>query len=127
MTKRQSRIRSSLQAAIPILLLLNLGVAAADAQQPAKPDGNPPGEKPAGQEFAPRGQRTARKNKFTDWLKICSKTTGTTLPARTTITGPFGTGTPAVVIELMDRAGEPAAGLLFSLPVRLYQSEDPTS
>jgi invasion protein IalB len=120
MTKRQSRIRSSLQAAIPILLLLNLGVAAADAQQPAKPDGNPPGEKPAGQEFAPRGQREAREIKYSDWRKICFKTPGTNLTCRTSITGTFVTGQSAVVIELIERDGETAARLRLFLPVGLY-------
>ena len=67
-------------------------MATANAQQSTKPEGNPPGEKAAGQEFAPRGQRAAREIKYSDWRKICFKTPGTNMVCRTSITGTFETG-----------------------------------
>ena len=123
MTKLRSRRSSGgsgLQAAMPFLLLLNLGMAVANAQQPAKPDGNPPGEKSAGQELAPRGQREAREIKYSDWRKTCFKTPATNMVCRTSITGTFVTGQPAVRIDLIEREGDKAARLQLFLPVGLY-------
>jgi invasion protein IalB len=123
MTKQRSRRslgRSSLLAALSILLLLNLGMATANAQQSTKPEGNPPGEKAAGQEFAPRGQRAAREIKYSDWRKICFKTPGTNMVCRTSIAGTFETGQSAVRIELIEREGEKVARLRLFLPVGLY-------
>ncbi|MGB8609972.1 invasion associated locus B family protein, partial [Bradyrhizobium sp.] len=111
---------SSLQAAMPILLLLNLGMAAANAQLPAKPEGSPPSEKSGGQEFAPRGQREAREIRYSDWRKTCFKTPGTNMVCRTSIAGTFETGQSAVRIELIEREGEKVARLRLFLPVGLY-------
>jgi invasion protein IalB len=123
MTKQRSRrslgVSSSL-AALPILLLLDLGMAGANAQQPAKPEGSPPNEKSAGQEFAPRGQRAAREIKYSDWRKTCFKTPGTNMVCRTSIAGTFETGQSAVRIELIEREGEKVARLRLFLPVGLY-------
>ena len=123
MTKqRPSRLPggSSLLAAMPILLLLDLGMAPAYAQQPAKPEGSQPGEKSAGQEFAPRGERAAREIKYSDWRKTCFKTPGTNMVCRTSIAGTFETGQSAVRIDLIEREGEKAARLQLFLPVGLY-------
>jgi invasion protein IalB len=122
---RRSPGRSRLLAALPILLLLDFGMASANAQQPAKPEGSAPNEKSAneksaGQEFAPRGQRVARAIKYSDWRKTCFKTPGTTLVCRTTITGTFETGQSAVRIDLTEREGDKAARLQMFLPVGLY-------
>ena len=121
MTKRRSR-RSpgGLQAALPVLLLLSLGMTAANGQQPAKPEGNQPDEKPAGQEFAIRGQREAREIKYSDWRKTCFKTPGTNKVCRTSIAGTFETGQSAVRIDLIEREGDKAARLQMFLPVGLY-------
>ena len=123
MTKQRPRRSSGgscLLAALPILLLLNLGMAAANAQQPAKPEGSPPSEKSAGQEFAPRGQREAREIKYSDWGKTCFKTPGTNMVCRTSIAGTFVTGQSAVRIDLIEREGDKAARLQLFLPVGLY-------
>jgi len=123
MTKRWSRRSlggSGLQAALPILLLLSLGMTAANGQQPAKPEGNQPDEKPAGQEFAIRGQREAREIKYSDWRKTCFKTPGTNKVCRTSIAGTFETGQSAVRIDLIEREGDKAARLQMFLPVGLY-------
>ena len=121
MTKQRpqrSRGRSGLQAAIPILLLLTLGIAMANAQQPTLPGADPP--KSATQEFAPRGQREAREIKYSDWRKTCFKTPGTNLVCRTSITGTFGSGQFATRIDLIERDGDKAARLQLFLPVGLY-------
>jgi invasion protein IalB len=121
MTKQRSRRspgRSSLLAALPILLLLDLGMAS--AQQPAKPEGSPPNQKSSDQEFAPRGQREAREIKYSDWRKTCFKTPGTNRVCRTSITGTFVTGQSAVRIDLIEREGDKAARLQLFLPVGLY-------
>src|SRR3954447_25868588 len=117
---RRSPDRSSLLAAIPMLLSLNLGVATANAQQPAKPEGNPPSEKSAGQEFAPRGQREAREIKYSDWRKTCFKTPGNNMVCRTSIAGAFVTGQSAIRIDLIEHEGDKAARLQLFLPVGLY-------
>ena len=67
---RQLR-RASPLVALPILLLLDLGIGAAYGQQTAKPEGDRPSEKAPGQEFTPRGQRAAREIKYSDWRKFC--------------------------------------------------------
>ena len=109
--------RSSMLAALPILLLLYLNT---NAQQPAKQDGSSPSEKSADQEFAPRGQRAAREIKYSDWRKTCFKTPGTNMVCRTSITGTFATGQSAVRIDLIERDGDKAARLQLFLPVGLY-------
>jgi len=122
MTRRKlhrSLGRSIVLAAMPILLLLDLGMAGANAQQPAKPEGNPPNEN-SGAEFAPRGQREAREIKYSDWRKTCFKTPGTNLVCRTSITGSLETGQSAVRIDLIEREGDKAARLQLFLPVGLY-------
>jgi invasion protein IalB len=117
---RRSPGRSGLLAALPILLLQNLGAVEANAQQPAKPEANPPSEKSAGQEFAVRGQREAREIKYSDWRKTCFKTPGTNMVCRTSIAGTFVTGQSAVRIDLIEREGDKAARLQLFLPVGLY-------
>jgi invasion protein IalB len=109
-----------LLAALPVLSLLNFGIGVGYAQQPAKPEGNPPSEKSAGQEFAPRGQREAREIKYSDWRKTCFKTPGTNMVCRTSIAGTFETGQSAVRIDLIERKGDKAARLQLFLPVGLY-------
>jgi invasion protein IalB len=111
---------SSLLAALPILLLLDLGMLPSYAQQPAKPEGGRPDEKSAGQEFAPRGQREAREIKYSDWRKTCFKTPGTNMVCRTSIAGTFVTGQSAVRIDLIEREGDKATRLQLFLPVGLY-------
>jgi invasion protein IalB len=101
-------------------MLLDLGMAGANAQQPAKPEGSPPIEKSAGAEFAPRGQREAREIKYSDWRKTCFKTPGTNMVCRTSITGTFVTGQSAVGIDLIEREGDKAARLQLFVPVGLY-------
>jgi invasion protein IalB len=123
MTSRRSRQfcdRSQLLTALPVLLLLDFGIGPAYAQQPAKPDGGPAIEKPAGQEFALRGQRAARDIKYSDWRKFCFKVPGTNMVCRTSINGTFETGQSAVRIDLIEREGDKAARLQLFLPVGLY-------
>lgn len=120
MTKPRSRRfsrGSSLLAALPILLLLD---PSTNAQQPAKPEGGPPNEKSASQEFAPRGQRAAREIKYSDWRKTCFKTPGTNKVCRTSIAGTFETGQSAVRIDLIEREGDKVPRLQLFLPVGLY-------
>jgi invasion protein IalB len=109
-----------LLAALPVLLLLDLGMAPAHAQQPAKPEGGQPAERSADQEFAPRGERAARQIRYSDWRKTCFKTPGTNRVCRTSIAGTFATGQSAVRIDLIEREGEQAARLQLFLPVGLY-------
>jgi invasion protein IalB len=109
--------RSSMLAALPILLLLYLNT---NAQQPAKQDGSSPSEKSADQEFAPRGQRAAREIKYSDWRKTCFKTPGTNVVCRTSIAGTFETGQAAIRIDLIEREDDKAARLQLFLPVGLY-------
>jgi invasion protein IalB len=118
MAKQRSLGGSRLLTAMLILLLLDLGMAA--AQQPAKPDGDPPKEASGGQEFAPRGQRAAREINYSDWRKTCFKTPGTNMVCRTSIAGTFETGQSAVRIDVIEREGEKAARLQLFLPVGLY-------
>jgi invasion protein IalB len=114
---RRSSGRSCMLVALPILLLLDLNV---NAQQPAKPEGSPPSEKSAGQEFVSRGQREARDIKYSDWRKNCFKTPGTNLTCRTSIAGTFGTGQPAIRVDLIEREGDKTARLQLFLPVGVY-------
>ena len=123
MTRQRSRRyhgQSSLVTALPVLMLLDFGIGTASAQQAAKPEGNPASETPAGQEFALRGQRTARDIKYSDWRKVCFKTPGTNVVCRTSISGTFETGQSAVRIGLIEREGDKAARLQMFLPVGLY-------
>lgn len=130
MAKQRSLGDSNLLTAMLILLLLDLSTAAASAQKSAKPDGRPPiekstneksaNEKSASQEFAPRGQRAAREIKYSDWRKTCFKAHETKMVCRTSITGTFETGQPAVRIDLIEREGDKASRLQLFLPVGLY-------
>jgi len=123
MTKQRScRLhgRSSLLVALPALLLLDFGAGTASAQQAAKPEGSAASERPAGQEFALRGQRAARDIKYSDWRKFCFKVPGTKMVCRTSISGTFETGQSAVRIDLIEREGDKAARLQMFLPVGLY-------
>jgi invasion protein IalB len=112
--------RSSSLATLLFLLPLHLGMAGANAQQPAKPEASQPDEKAAGQEFSARGQREAREVKYSDWRKFCFKTPGTNTVCRTSIAGTFETGQSAVRVELIEREGEKVARLRLFLPVGLY-------
>jgi invasion protein IalB len=121
MTKPRSRrlhVNASSLAVLPILLLLDFGIAC--GQQTAKPEGAAPTERPPGQEFALRGQRAAREIKYSDWHKYCFKVPGTNLVCRTTVSGTFETGQSAVRIDLIEREGDKAARLQLFLPVGLY-------
>ena len=111
--------KSKLLAALAILLL-PAGRDATYGQEATKPNGLA-AERPAGQEFALRGQRLAREIKYSDWRKFCFKTPGTNMVCRTSISGTFETGQSAVRIDLIDREGEGGvARLQFFLPVGLY-------
>jgi len=123
MTRQRSRRyygQSSLVTALPALMLLDFGMGTASAQQAAKPGGNPASEKPAGQEFALRGQRATRDIKYSDWHKFCFKVPGINMVCRTSISGTFETGQSAVRIDLIEREGDKAARLQLFLPVGLY-------
>jgi len=123
MTRQQScryHGQSSVVTALSVLTLLNFGIGTASGQQAAKPEGSPASEKPAGQEFALRGQRAAREIKYSDWRKFCFKTPGTNMVCRTSISGTFETGQSAVRIDLTEREGDKAARLQIFLPVGLY-------
>ncbi len=106
-------------ATLLVLLVFGLNAGVARGQQPAKPEGTATAEKPAGQEFALRGQRAAREIKYTDWRKVCFKTPGTNKVCRTTISGTWDTGQSAVRIDLIEKEGEPASRLQLFLPVGL--------
>jgi invasion protein IalB len=117
----QPRLQTSFAwAALLILLMFDLSSTAAHGQQPAQSKSTPPNEKPAGQEFALRGQRAAREIKYTDWRKVCFKTPGTNMVCRTTISGTWETGQSAVRIDLIEKQGEPAARMQLFLPVGLF-------
>ena len=123
MTRQQSRRyhgQSSLLTALPVLMLLDFGIGTASAQPAAKPEGGAASEKPPGQEFGLRGQRTARDVKYSDWRKVCFKTPGTNLVCRTSISGTFETGQSAIRIGLIEREGDKAARLQMFLPVGLF-------
>ena len=112
--------QSSVVTALSVLTLLDFGMGIASAQQAAKPESNLASEKPAGQEFALRGQRAAREIKYGDWSKFCFKTPGTGMVCRTSISGTFETGQSAVRIDLIEREGDRATRLQMFLPVGLY-------
>src|SRR3954471_1595931 len=117
----QLRLQSSFSwAALLVLLMFDFNSSAAQDQQPAQSKSTPPNEKPAGQEFALRGQRAAREIKYADWRKICFKTPGTTMVCRTTISGTWETGQSAVRVDLIEKQGEPAARVQLFLPVGLF-------
>jgi invasion protein IalB len=123
MTSQRSRRYqgpSSLMTALSVLMLLDFGNGTASAQQALKPDGGTASEKPAGPEFALRGQRASRDIKYSDWRKFCFKTPGTNMVCRTSISGAFDTGQTAVRIDLIEREGDKAARLQLFLPVGLY-------
>ena len=80
----------------------------------------PTGDKSQG-EVAPQGQRaTIRQIKYGDWQKFCFKTPGSNQVCRTTISGNFDTGQPAVRADLIEREGEGKARLQLFLPVGMY-------
>ncbi|MEA2880923.1 MAG: hypothetical protein QOH32_142 [Bradyrhizobium sp.] len=117
----QLRLQTSFSwAALLILLMLDFNSSEVYGQQPAQSGSAPPNEKPAGQEFALRGQRAAREIKYTDWRKVCFKTPGPNTVCRTTISGTWQTGQSAVRIDLIEKEGEPAARLQLFLPVGLF-------
>ena len=112
------------KAGLPLIsallaVLLAAWPGSALAQQPAT-SGAGVGEKPAGQEFAVRGQRMARPIQYGDWRKVCFKTPGSNQVCRTTISGTFETGQSAVRVDLIEKEGEAAARLQMFLPVGLY-------
>ena len=114
---RRLHSKSNLLTALATLLLLDSGTGAVYGQQTAKPEDLPPNGKPAGQEFASRGQRAAREIKYSDWRKFCFKVPGTSGVCRTTIIGTFETGQSAVRIDVIEREGDRAARLQMFLPV----------
>ena len=117
----QLRLQTSLAwAALLLLAMFDFNSTAAQGQQPAQSKSTPSNEKPAGQEFALRGQRAAREIKYTDWRKVCFKTPGTNMVCRTTISGTWETGQSAVRIDLIEKEGEPTARLQLFLPVGLF-------
>src|ERR1043165_8221408 len=81
-----------------------------------------PAAKPATDEFAARGQRDARSIKYGDWQKICFKPGGAKMVCRTTISGTFETGQPAVRVYLTEREGDSTARLQLFLPVGLHEA-----
>ena len=117
-----SRLRSSslpLPATL-LFLLMSGSLGPGYGQQSSPTGGSQANDKPAGQEFAPRGQRMARTIKYSDWSKVCFKTPGTNMVCRTSISGTFETGQSAVRIDLIEREGDKAARLQLFLPVGLY-------
>ena len=107
-------------AALPILLLLNLGMTARTLNSPRSRKAiSQPKNLPA-RSSRSRGQREAREIKYSDWRKTCFKTPGTNMVCRTSIAGTFETGQSAVRIDLIEREGDKAARLQLFLPVGLY-------
>jgi hypothetical protein len=102
---RQLRpLSMSLSAALMVLLLSHGSIGPTFGQQIPQASGTQANEKPSGEEFAPRGQRSmARAIKYSDWRKVCFKTPGTNMVCRTTISGTFDTGQSAVRIDLIER------------------------
>jgi invasion protein IalB len=118
-----SRFLSSplfLPAATLLVLLMSGGLRPGQGQQSSQAGGSQANDKPAGQEFSLRGQRTARAIKYSDWSKLCFKTPGTNMVCRTSISGSFETGQSAVRVDLIEREGDKAARLQLFLPVGLY-------
>jgi invasion protein IalB len=76
--------------------------------------------KPAPDEFTARGQREARSIKYGDWQKFCFKPGGAAMVCRTTISGTFETGQPAVRVYITEREAASSARLQLFLPVGLY-------
>jgi invasion protein IalB len=107
-------------AALLALLMFDFNSGAVRGQQPSPSGSASPNDRPAGQEFALRGQRAAREIKYTDWRKVCFKTPGTHRVCRTTISGTWETGQSALRIDLIENEGEPAARLQLFLPVGLF-------
>ena len=114
------RSSSLLLPAALLVLLMSGGLGPGYGQQPSPPGASQANDKPAGQEFAPRGQRMARTITYSDWGKICFKTPGTSMVCRTSISGTFETGQSAVRIDLIEREGDKAVRLQLFLPVGLY-------
>lgn len=117
----QFRSQSSfVWATLMVLAMSDFDCTAAHGQQPDQSKITSQDEKPAGQEFALRGQRAARQIKYGDWRKVCFKAPGTKMVCRTTISGTWETGQSAVRIDLIEKEGENAARLQLFLPVGLY-------
>jgi len=57
----QCHDQSSLVTALSVLMLLDLGIGKASAQQAATPEGSPTSEKPAAQRRFDRGERGYRQ------------------------------------------------------------------
>ena len=114
------RLSSLLLSATLLVLLMSGGLGPGYGQQSSPTGSSQANDKPAGQEFAPRGQRMARTIKYSDWSKVCFKTPGTNMVCRTSISGTFETGQSAVRIDLIEREGDKAARLQMFLPVGLY-------
>jgi len=104
-------LRSGARAlvAIPIIAMAAPAIAAPKAAQT---------EKPA--EVATRGQREAKDITFGDWQKLCFKAAGAPTLCRTSITGKFPTGQPAVRVDLIEREDAPTARLQLFVPVGMY-------
>jgi invasion protein IalB len=101
-----------------LLVLALWGLAFAEQASPA---GQPSSaQKLPKAEVAPRGERKTRDIKYGDWNKFCSRTPGTGLVCRTTISGTWDTGQSAVRADLIERQGDGEARLQLFLPVGLY-------
>src|SRR4051812_12574556 len=93
-------------ATLPVFLGIALALAAVDlalGQQAAPAAAT---AKTALDEFAARGQREARSITYGDWQKFCFKPGGAKMVCRTTISGTFETGQPAVRLYLIEREGD---------------------
>lgn len=107
------RYSSRLGPAFAVIALLVADRAFAQPAPPTVP-------KASADEFAARGQREARSIKYGDWQKICFKPGGAKMVCRTTISGTFETGQPAVRLYLIEREGDRNARLQLFLPVGLF-------
>lgn len=101
------------------LTLLLLAVASGASLRSARPQDNPAG-KTSGGEVTPRGQRAAGDITFGEWRKLCFRAGGAQPLCRTSITGTFPTGQMAIRLDLIERAGDPAARLQLFVPVGMY-------
>jgi invasion protein IalB len=102
------------------ILLLAAIASVASNQRAASQQNSTVAPKPAGTEFAPRGQREAKDIAYGDWRKLCFKPGGAKMLCRTSITGTFATGQMAVRLDLIDREGDGVARLQLFAPVGMY-------
>src|SRR5207253_744686 len=117
---RRRRLQASFAStALLAPLVVDPGFTPARSQ-PVPQAGTVSADKPAGQEFALRGQRAAREIRYTGWRKVCFRTPGANTVCRTTISGTWETGQSAVRIDLIEKEGEPAARIQLFLPVGLF-------